>query len=340
MIPRLDSVCPMRAVSLRIRRWHAIAISQPPPRAWPLSAATTGFAKRSIRRSTRLPKRMNSDTSPPENAEPRSAPAQKMRSPAPVMTTARTASSAAISVNAASSSRMSDSLMALAGGRFRVMTAMAPSRASSKVSYGIAPGSSAARLRGHAAQEDVGDRLRGVDEPVGALAQHPGGCHLVHRAEQRLGRDLDRHVGAELSPRHALVDHRGDQREVRRDLLRRGAAEELLTLAELDLQDLGQLGIVLEHLEVQAHEAAQLGDRVGLVRDRLAQRADEVGHLVAEERDEDVVLGLEVQIDGAGGHPRLPRDVRHARVVVALAREDADGGFDDLVGLLRIAHGE
>src|SRR5207249_11953778 len=58
MIPRFDSVCPIRAVSFSNRKWHAMAISQPPPRAWPLIAAITGFGKRSILRITLLPKRM------------------------------------------------------------------------------------------------------------------------------------------------------------------------------------------------------------------------------------------------------------------------------------------
>src|SRR5262249_55191334 len=64
----------------------------------------------------------------------------------------------------------------------------------------------------------------------------------------------------------------------------------------------------------------------------------ELGHLVPEQRDQDVVLGLEVQVDGAGGDARLARDVGHARVVIALPREDADGGLDDVLGLVWITH--
>ena len=74
-------------------------------------------------------------------------------------------------------------------------------------------------------------------------------------------------------------------------------------------------------------------------RSRARSDADELRHLLAEERDEDVFLGLEVEIDGAGGDPRLARDVRDPRVVVALAGEDPNGGLDDLLGLVGIAHG-
>ena len=109
-----------------------MAISQPPPIAWPLMAAMIGLGKRSILRITLLPKRMNVSTSPPANAEPRSAPPQKIRSPLPVMITARTLSSVCTELSAAFSSRMSVSLMALAGGRFSVMTANDSSRSRSE----------------------------------------------------------------------------------------------------------------------------------------------------------------------------------------------------------------
>ena len=116
MMPRFDSVCPIRAVSFRMRIWQAMAISQPPPSAWPLMAAITGFGKRSMRRTTQLPKRMKDATSGPEKAEPRSAPAQKILSPAPVMMTRFTAASDSSSDRAAFSSlhqRLADGV----GGR-------------------------------------------------------------------------------------------------------------------------------------------------------------------------------------------------------------------------------
>ena len=105
-----------------------MAISQPPPIAWPLMAAMIGLGKRSILRITLLPKRMNVSTSPPANADPRSAPPQKIRSPLPVMITTRTPSSDCTELSAAFSSRISVSLMALAGGRFSVMTTNDSSR--------------------------------------------------------------------------------------------------------------------------------------------------------------------------------------------------------------------
>src|SRR2546421_2252533 len=330
MIPRLDSVWPIRAVSFISRKWQAIAISIPPPIAWPLIAAMTGFPNRSILRITLLPKRMNASTSPPENAEPRSAPPQKILSPAPVMITERTASSSRTELSASFSSRMSGSLMALAGGRLRVTIANVSSRARTSVSNPIA---------GNSFEEDVGHGLGGVRQAVPALAEHPGGRDLVHGAEEHLGRDLHGQVAAEHARLHALLEHRADEVEVGGDLVRRGATEELLALPQLDLDDLGHVGMGLQRLEVQAHEPPQLGGRLGLARDLLAQRAHEARHLLAEEGDEDLVLRLEVEVDGAAGDARLARDVGHPRVVESIAREHAHGRVDDLLGLVGIAHG-
>src|SRR5258706_9222362 len=145
---------------------------------------------------------MKRSTLPPENADPRSAPAQKILSPAPVMTTERTLSSSTSSPRAASSSWTSGSLMALAGGRFSVMTAKPSSRLTRSVSYAI---------DGHSSQEDGGDGGRGVAQPVFAFAQHPRRRHLIHRPEEDFGRDFDGQVAPDRSGSLALLEDRSDQ---------------------------------------------------------------------------------------------------------------------------------
>src|SRR5256712_9173512 len=325
MMPRFDSVWPIRAVSFMSRKWQAMEISMPPPMAWPLMAAMTGFGKRSILRITLLPKRMKASMSPPERAEPRSAPPQKILSPAPVMITERTLSSSRTEFSASFSSRMSGSLMALAGGRFSVTTANDSSRASTSVSNPIA---------GDSFEEDVGHGLGGAGEAEAAPAEHPGGRHLVHGAEEHLRRHLRGQVAPERAGLQALLGHRADEVEVGGDLVGGGAAEELLALPQLHLYDLRHVGVGLERLEVQADHPADLRGGAGLVRDRLAHAGHESRHLLAAERDEDLVLRLEVEIDGAAGDAGLARDVRHARVVEAVAREHAHGRVDDLLWLV------
>src|SRR5207244_7336294 len=128
---------------------------------------------------------------PPAKAEPRSAPAQKIRSPAPVTITARTPSSSSTEASAALSSVMSSALMALAGGRFRVRTTKLSSRASCRVSNAIGRDSFVGR---DALEEDRRDRLGRVGEAVGALAEDPRRRQLVHRPEEHLRGDLERQV--------------------------------------------------------------------------------------------------------------------------------------------------
>src|SRR5689334_22483300 len=303
MMPRLDSVCPMRAVSFMSRKWHAIAISIPPPMAWPLIAAMTGFGNRSILRITLLPNRMNASTSPPEKAEPRSAPPQKILSPAPVMITARTLSSSRTEFSASLSSRMSASLIALAGGRLSVTIAYDSSRASTSVSNPIARNSF---------EKDICHGLGRVAQPIPAFAEHPGGRELIHGPEEHLGRHLHGQIRAKQAGGHALLQHRADEVEVGRHLVRRRSAEEFVPLAELDLHDLGHVRSRLERFEMQAHEPTQLGPRVRFAGDLLAERVHELGHLFAEQGDEDLVLGLEVEVDGAARDAGLARDVRDA----------------------------
>src|SRR5438552_17192087 len=142
---------------------------------------------------------MKLSTLPPVNADPRSAPAQKILSPAPVMITERTLSSSTSSPKAALSSRTSGSLMALAGGRFSVMTAKPSSRSTRSVSYAI---------DGHSSQEDSGDGGRSVAQPVFALPQHPRRRHLIHRSEEDFGCDLDGQVAPDRSGDLVLLEDR------------------------------------------------------------------------------------------------------------------------------------
>src|SRR5205809_1141007 len=120
MIPRFDSVCPIFAVSLRSRKWQAIAISQPPPVAWPLTATK------------------------------------------------------------------------------------ASSRSNFSVSYAIARDSF---------EEDGGDGIGGVGEPVRALPEDPRGRELVHRAEQHLGGDLHVQVAPDPASGDPLLEDRLDHVE-------------------------------------------------------------------------------------------------------------------------------
>src|SRR3984893_11223023 len=100
--PSLTSGWPNFAFSTAIRMVQAIAVSQPPPSANPLTAAITGLPRSSIRSRTSWPKRLDCSAS---NAVTRasslmSAPAMNALLPAPVRMTPRTAASSRASSNA------------------------------------------------------------------------------------------------------------------------------------------------------------------------------------------------------------------------------------------------
>src|SRR3989304_2350358 len=97
------------------------------------------------------------------------------------MMTERTVASSSPEARAAWSSSTSFSVIALAGGRFRVMTAKVSSRANSSVSNAIGTDSF---------EEDGGDGLRRLAQAVAAAAPDPGGRELVHRGEGALRPDL------------------------------------------------------------------------------------------------------------------------------------------------------
>src|SRR4030095_12221812 len=130
----------------------------------------------------------------------------------------------------------------------------------------------------------------------------------------------------------------GDQLEVGRDFVGRGAPEELVPLAQLDLHHFGQLRALLQHAEVHSDQLSDLDHRIKLAGQLAALMRHEPGHLLAEERHQDLFLRLEVEVNRPAGDPGLARDVRDPRVVVAGPREHADGRVDDLLWLFGISH--
>src|SRR3982074_2577172 len=96
MSPNLTSGCPNLASPVANRMVQAIAVSQPPPRAKPFTAAITGLPRFSMRSSTVWPWRANSlaSTAVTRASSAISAPAMNALSPAPVKMTPSTAESA------------------------------------------------------------------------------------------------------------------------------------------------------------------------------------------------------------------------------------------------------
>src|SRR5690606_20696058 len=98
--------------------------------------------------------------------------------------------------------------------------------------------------------------------------------------------------------------------------------------------DLREIAVLLEQAELRLDHHPHLAlDALGLV-DLAAQEREELGDPVLEDRDEDVVLVLEVEVDGAVRDARRLRDLADPRGVEALAREDLDRGSQDALALV------
>ena len=67
---------------------------------------------------------------------------------------------------------------------------------------------------------------------------------------------------------------------------------------------------------------------------RDATLGDGLAHHPLEDRDQQVVLAVKVEIDGAGGDAGDARDVGHLGAEEAALGEDADGGAQDGVALV------
>ena len=91
-------------------------------------------------------------------------------------------------------------------------------------------------------------------------------------------------------------------------------------LPQLDLEDDGEVAVAAEALEVQAGDLAQPLDRVGHAGERRAAFGDRLLHRALEDRDEQVVLAAEVEVDGAGGDAGGAGDVGDLRVEEAVLR--------------------
>ena len=113
-----------------------------------------------------------------------------------------------------------------------------------------------------------------------------------------------------------------------RSVRRREALHELRRLAQLDLEHDRQVAVGPEPLQVESCNAAKAGLRVEPFEGGSALR-DSGLHGLLEDRDEQVVLAVEVEIHRAGGDARRTCDVGHLRVEEPVSGEGTGGGRED-----------
>ena len=100
-------------------------------------------------------------------------------------------------------------------------------------------------------------------------------------------------------------------------------------MPQLDDQHRRQLRIALDQREVQLDEAREPRRRSPFPRQLIASFRQQLGHLLVEETQQQVVFPLEIQIDGSIGHAGGAGDLGDGRGVEPALGEDLDGRVHD-----------
>src|SRR5207302_9749665 len=126
-------------------------------------------------------------------------------------------------------------------------------------------------------------------------AQNPVRRHLVERAEQHLRGDGRLDVAAKNAGALAVGNRLADEAEVVAQMRGREALHELRRLPELDLKDDREIAIAAQPGEMAARQPAEALARIAQIGDRLAARGQALAHAALEDRDQQVVLALEIE---------------------------------------------
>ena len=119
-----------------------------------------------------------------------------------------------------------------------------------------------------------------------------------------------------------------------RELRRGEALHELRRLPELDLKNDGQGPVAAEPAEMEPGDFPQPLDRIGQGVDAPPAVGDRLLHRPLEDRDEEVVLAAEVEVDRAGGDAGGAGDVGDLGVEEAARGEGIDRGAQQRVALV------
>src|SRR4051812_24193557 len=127
----------------------------------------------------------------------------------------------------------------------------------------------------------------------------------------------------------SILDGLAKDVEIVGDFLLRQQTHELQTVPQFDLRNDGQRAVASEGLQMMTDGDADSFFGTADVGDGALERLQIVARVLAEDRDEQIFLAVEVEIDGAVGDAGRLRDLRHLGVEVAVPREDVDGGAED-----------
>jgi hypothetical protein len=115
----------------------------------------------------------------------------------------------------------------------------------------------------------------------------------------------------------------------------RKALHELGRLAKLDLEHDGEVSITPEPFEVKPSDFPESIERMGVSLQTAPARLDGFLHRPLENRNQQVVLAAEIEVDRAGRDARRTRHVGDLGVEKAARREGFDGGPQNGVASIR-----
>jgi len=188
---------------------------------------------------------------------------------------------------------------------------------------------------GETAADDVDDRPLCTGDllvTVGKLTQDPPRQDLLQPSVEDPARQPGVEVGAKDALSQTALDHPLDRREPRLDLVH--LLLQVRAARHLAHHHPDEIGIVPPRAEQDLRDPPQLlvGRLIGLLHAREA--SEQLTPVLAEKRRQHLFLGREVVIEQAVRDASLLRDVPHARGVIAVAREHADGSVEDEAALL------
>ena len=118
------------------------------------------------------------------------------------------------------------------------------------------------------------------------------------------------------------------------ELRRRELLHEARRLPEDDGDDLGEIALSFEEPELHVDDGAQARRARSAASGAVAHEREELAHAILEERDEQLLLRLEVEVDRSVGDAGGLGDLAHAGGVEAVPREDLHGGLEDAIALV------
>src|SRR5262249_38304651 len=166
------------------------------------------------------------------------------------------------------------------------------------------------------------------------VRKDPRGYYLIDGAKEAMCRDRQRNIGAEDSCLLAFAQDAFDYVKVFHQEIVGKLAEKLRTVSQLGLKNNRQAAVGPQGFQVEEGHAPQLFPRIGY----LVQRSPGPLNKAVEGRidgcHQQLILILEVQIDGAVSYAGPVGDLGHAGMKEAMLGDDFDRGIEDSLVLV------